>query len=68
MLMAEGHEHASSYPLSHLWIEAELATERINRRIVTDATMMQAVVIASLNPKQGGKHLQKLIRKLNDGQ
>lgn len=68
MLMSEGHPHANQYPLSKLWIESELVRERVNGRISTDATMMQAVIVAVLSPNgEGAKHLQKLLKGLNDG-
>jgi hypothetical protein len=67
MLMAEGHQHASRYPLSTLWIEVELATERINRRIATEALVMQAVVGTVMGGKEGAKHLKSLLKRLNDG-
>jgi hypothetical protein len=65
-LLAEGHVDPHFYPLSKLWLETELARERVNQRHVTDATLMQAVIIAALQ-KNGGKFLEKQIKKLTDG-
>ncbi len=65
--MAEGHPEAMKYPLSKLWIEVELAQERVNGRIATEATLMQAVVAMAVNPKRGSKVFEELMRDLTDG-
>lgn len=68
MLLAEGHPHARAYPLSALWIEAELVRERINGRIVTEATLQHAVIVAILSPGGNGtKSLDKMMRNITDG-
>lgn len=66
--MSEGHQWANSYPLSKLWIEAEIAKERINARHTTDAVLMQSVIVAVLSPDgKGVKNLQDQLRELTDG-
>lgn len=68
MLLAEGHPHAHKYPLSKLWIEAEITEERINRKTITETTLMHACIVAVLSPKgEGAKHYQKLVKELSDG-
>lgn len=69
LLLSEGHQQANQYPLSRLWIEAEIVRERVNQRIATESTMMQAVIVAVLSPAkgEGAKHLQKLLKGLTDG-
>lgn len=68
MLMADGHMFASQYPLSKLWIEAEIAEERANRKLATETTLMHACIVAVLAPKgEGAKQYQKLIKDLQDG-
>lgn len=66
MLMAEGHQYANNYPLSKLWIEAEIAKERINAKMVTETVLLQAVVASAFN-KAGSDELQKLMDDLNYG-
>lgn len=68
LLLAEGHEHASRYPLSKLWIETEIAKERINARMATETTLLHSAIVAVIAP--GGKgvdNLDKLLKRLNDG-
>lgn len=66
--MAEGHPCARKYPLAMLWTEAELARERVNARLATEATLLHQVAIAVLTPKgRGVKHLTKTLRKLQHG-
>jgi len=68
MLMSEGHQHANQYPLSKLWIEAEIARERINARLATEATLTFHAVVAVLASGGGGvKEFNEELRKLNDG-
>lgn len=64
--MAEGHPWAAYYPLSKLWIEVELARERINARIATEAVLMQSVVASILN-KDGATALKNQLDDLNHG-
>jgi len=66
--MAEGHPHANQYPLSKLWIETELVRERINAKMTTESTLMQAVIASIMSTDGGGAdHLEKLTRRLNYG-
>ena len=68
LLMAEGHRYARKYPLAMLWTEAELARERVNARLATEATLLHQVAIAVLTPKgKGVDHLNKTLRKLQNG-
>jgi hypothetical protein len=66
--MSEGHPHARKYPLSTMWMEAELVRERVNGRITTEATLMHAVIVAVLAPDgQGAKNLNKMLKDMTDG-
>jgi len=63
--MAEGHPQARKYPLAMLWTEAELARERINAQLATEATLMHQVGIAVTAPKgKGFAPFKKLVEKL----
>jgi len=53
--------------MSKLWIEVELATERVNGQTATEALLMQAVVASALNPKSGSARFKKLLKDLTDG-
>ena len=64
--MAEGHPWAAYYPLSKLWIEVELARERINARISTEAVLMQSVISSIVN-KNGATALKDQLENLNHG-
>lgn len=60
--------HARRYPLAMLWNEAELARERINSRLATEAALMHAVGIALTTVKgKGVAPLNKILRKLQRG-
>lgn len=63
-LVEQGHRYAWSYPLATVWSEAWIARQRVNRRIATDAVMMQAVIAQVL---AGEGPLAKLLEDLNDG-
>ena len=66
--MSEGHPHARKYPLAMLWTEAELARERVNGRLATEATLLHQVAVAVLAPKgKGVATLNKTLRMLQDG-
>jgi hypothetical protein len=66
--MSEGHQYASLYPLSKLWIETEIARERINARLVTEATLTFKAIVAVISSGGGGvKDFNEELRKLNDG-
>ena len=51
-----------------LWQEAEIARERVNGRIATDATLIHAVVTSVVSTDaSAAKHLQKLINGVANG-
>lgn len=64
--MSEGHQHANNYPLSKLWIECEIAKERINAKMKTEALLTQAVIGAVL-VKSGANALKTLMDGLDNG-
>lgn len=65
--MSEGHPDARRYPLGYLWSEITIARRRVNMQLVTESTLMQALLGAVMNSKKGGKHYNKLIKGLSDG-
>jgi hypothetical protein len=68
LLISEGHVYARKYPLAMLWTEAELARERINTRLATEAALLHAVAMAVMTPKgKGVPHLNKTLRMLTRG-
>ena len=66
-MLAEGHVHAQRYTLATVGYEADIARRRINNRIVTEATLMQACVGTVMGGKEGARHFNKLIKELNRG-
>lgn len=50
-----------------MWDEAGIVRKRINHQMATEATLMQAVVGSAMNPKEGGKAFQKLIKEMTSG-
>lgn len=68
LLRAEGHGLPQRYTLATLWYEAQLARERINAKIATEATLVHAVIAAVLTPKgKGVSNLKTLLKRLQDG-
>lgn len=68
MLISEGHTHANHYPLSKLWIEAEIARERINSKIATEASLIQSAIVAVLSlDGKGVKNFNDQLQRLTDG-
>lgn len=67
LLLAEGHVHARRYPLATVGVEADIARRRINNRMVTESTLMQACVGTVLGGREGTRHFNKLIKELNRG-
>jgi len=66
--MAEGHPHANRYPLSKLWIETEIARERINARMASETALMFQAIVAVLAPGgKGVKNLNENLKRLTDG-
>jgi hypothetical protein len=64
-LRAEGHAQASRYPLWMLWGEVEVAQQRNNQLLASEAILTQAAVSALLS-KEGAKVFQKAIKRLTD--
>lgn len=51
-----------------LWQEAQIARERENRRIATEAVLLDAVITAQMTSgKSGREHLAKLLKGLQNG-
>lgn len=67
LLLSEGHTHARRYPLATVGMEAEIVRRRINNRMVTESTLMQACIATVMNGKEGTRHYNKLIKELNRG-
>jgi hypothetical protein len=67
LLLSEGHRFAQHYPLAMVGAEAAIARRRINGKLVTESTLMQACIGAVMNGKKGGAHYRKLIKDLNRG-
>lgn len=67
LLLSEGHRFAQHYPLATVGVEADIARRRINSKIVTESTLMQACIGAVMNGKKGGAHYKNLIKDLNRG-
>jgi hypothetical protein len=68
LLISEGHTHANIYPLSKLWLEVELARERINSKIATEASLIHTAIVAVLSlDGKGVKNFNDQMRKLTDG-
>lgn len=66
--MAEGHRYPHHYPLSTLWMETELARERVNLRLSTESTLMRAVIVSVLSTDNSGvENLKNELRKLANG-
>lgn len=66
--MSEGHQHADRYPLSKLWIETEIARERINARLATEATLIHSAIVAVLaSDGKGVENLNRQLKRLTDG-
>jgi hypothetical protein len=59
---------ARKYPLAVLWTEVEIARERVNGRIATEAVMIHQAAVAVLSPKgKGLTAFNKTLRKLRNG-
>jgi len=67
LLLAEGHVNARRYPIATVGLEADIARRRINNRMVTEATLMQACVGTVMGGKEGTRHFNSLIKELNRG-
>ena len=67
MLLANGHQAARHYPVGQVWGEAAIVRKRVNHQLATEAILMQAVVGSAMNPKEGGKAFQKMIKEMTSG-
>lgn len=61
MLVSDGHSDAPDYPIAFMWEEHELAVERQNLRIATEATFFKMAVGTAVAAfaKDGGKAANK---------
>jgi hypothetical protein len=50
-----------------VWGEAAIVRKRVNHQLATEAILMQAVVGSAMNPKEGGKAFQKMIKEMTSG-
>ena len=64
LLLATGHADAPRYSIGLIWFEARLVREREREKVALDAVAMQAVIVQVLS---GGKHLDKFLKELRDG-
>ena len=67
LLLSNGHLAARLYPVGMVWGEAAIVRKRVNHHLATEAILMQAVVGSALNPKEGGKAFQKMIKEMTSG-
>lgn len=63
-LLAEGHAHAGHYPLWQLQLETELAYQRVNKTLATEAVLTKSAIDAALSEK-ALKHFEKTLAQLN---
>lgn len=66
LLLSEGHAHAARYPVAKVWGEARMVRKRHAARLTTEAVLQQAVIMSCL-AKEGGEHLQAVLKELEDG-
>lgn len=64
LLLAEGHPNARFYPIAVLWSEARIARQRINAKMVMEATLLQTAVSTVLGGKKATKNFKDLIAKV----
>jgi len=62
--MSHGHTEAQRYPLGMVYDEANLVTERINTKIITEAELIKLAVLGILS-KSARKQFSKLIKQIN---
>lgn len=62
-LISEGHVDAGTYPLCLLVYETEVARERINNRIRTEAILIQSAIGSALS-KKGAQAFKEQISEL----
>lgn len=65
MLVAEGNSRSEveSWPLSRLWIEAQIVQHRIRQRAAMDVILIHVAIIDAI---AGGGHLQETIEEMMD--
>lgn len=66
LLLAEGHVDAQFYPLGMVFVETEIAVDRINAAFVTQATLTQ-LAVGSLLSKEQAKEFKNTTKKLLEG-
>jgi hypothetical protein len=64
LLLDHGHPHAGLYPIGRVWDEASLVVERENRRLKTEAILIQAAA-GSIISEQVGKQFDELVEGLD---
>ncbi|QZI85632.1 tape measure chaperone [Stenotrophomonas phage Suzuki] len=62
-LISEGHPNASEYPLGVLIVETEIARERVNNRLKTEALLIQGAIGSALT-KKGAQAFKEQISEL----
>jgi hypothetical protein len=67
LLLSEGHPFAAHYSLAKVGVEADIVRRRNNNRIVTESTLMQALLGAVMGGKGGAKQYTDMIKDLNRG-
>jgi len=65
-LLSQGHEHAVLYPLCKLWSERAIASQRVNRNMKTEITLLQSAMSSVVTGKPG--RLKRALENLDDGE
>lgn len=70
-LVAEGHDGAPDYPIAFVWEEVQIAAERKNRILASEATILQAAItygvdraVAKDMGKKAGITFMKMVNSL----
>ena len=64
LLRSEGHGSPNRYPIATLTYEAQLARERVNAKLKTEAVLLQGAIFSALS-KSAGREFQKTLKKLD---
>jgi hypothetical protein len=64
LLLDHGHPRAREYPISMVWDEANLVSERWNSEEITRANLLLSAISANLG-KAGKSQFDKNIKQLN---
>ena len=65
LLLAHGHVAARRYPLATVWYESQIIRERVNNQLVTESTLMHAMLGAVISPKDSARtNYKKLLKRL----